>query len=428
LKQFEEILVQCIEDIKAGKSSIEDCLDRYPSMREQLEPLLRIALGIREPPDVKPSAAFKVKARVWLMDQIYGRQPVAKWPWSRYNSQMKPTPHVKRLSMSMASVVIAVVLALSALGAGTAYASQASLPGDTLYPVKLGTEQVIMTLSGDDAARAERALSFADKRIREMEALAQKGRSQDLEVAAEQYDHALNMTLNMIEQAADRGLPTENITALVAEATARHFLVLDEVWDMVPEEARAAIANARNVSEMGRENALAGLATNNPVWATELNLAAMEGRLNRIRTRVQNAEAVQIALQQFEAMSEFGEEISRIGQEIGLNATEVEELIAETTSRHLEVLAEVWEQVPEQARPAIENVMANLQIRNQERIHALEQKGIQSPQPPVIPERVQERIEERIREREQQGAPDGTMSPGEGVLVAVGQQNGYGAT
>src|SRR4030042_2341163 len=213
---------------------------------------------------------------------------------------MKPTPHIKRLSMSMASVVIAVVLALSALGAGTAYASQASLPGDTLYPVKLGTEQVIMTLSGDDAARAERALGFADKRIREMEALAQKGRSQDLEVAAEQYDHALNMTLNMIEQAADRGLPTENITALVAEATARHSLVLDEVWDMVPEEARAAIANARNVSEMGRENALASLATSNPVGAPELNLAAMEGRLNRIRTRVQNAEAVQIALQQFE--------------------------------------------------------------------------------------------------------------------------------
>ena len=48
LKKFEDILVQCIEDIKAGKSSIEDCLDRYPSVREQLEPLLRTALEIRK--------------------------------------------------------------------------------------------------------------------------------------------------------------------------------------------------------------------------------------------------------------------------------------------------------------------------------------------------------------------------------------------
>jgi hypothetical protein len=37
-----------IEDIEAGKSSIEDCLDKYPSVREQLEPLLRITLEIRK--------------------------------------------------------------------------------------------------------------------------------------------------------------------------------------------------------------------------------------------------------------------------------------------------------------------------------------------------------------------------------------------
>ncbi len=48
MRKFEDILVQCIEDIKAGRSSIEDCKDRYPSMREQ-----------------------NVKARIWLMDPIH---------------------------------------------------------------------------------------------------------------------------------------------------------------------------------------------------------------------------------------------------------------------------------------------------------------------------------------------------------------------
>ena len=74
MKKFKDILVQSIEDIKAGRSSVEDCLDKYPFMRGRLEPLLRIALAIPEPPDVKPSSAFKLKARVWLMDQIHGRQ------------------------------------------------------------------------------------------------------------------------------------------------------------------------------------------------------------------------------------------------------------------------------------------------------------------------------------------------------------------
>lgn len=419
MKKFEDILVQCIEDIKAGRSSIEDCLDRYPSMREQLEPLLKIALGIREPPDVKPSPAFKVKARVWLMDQIHGGQAVTKWPWSRYDSQVKPIPYIRRFSMSMTSVVIAIVLALSALGAGTAYASQSSLPGDTLYPLKLATEQAGMMLVRDDVARAERALSFADKRVREMVALAKNGRPQDLGLAVEKYGYALNMTLAEIERAGDRGLATGNITALVAEATARHLLVLDEVWDMVPDEAKTAITHARNVSETGRENTLAALAKNNTVRATEMNLAAMEGRLNRVRARVGDVEAVEIALQQFEAMAEFGEEISQIAHEVDKDVEMVEELIALATSEHLEELAEVWEMVPEQARPAIERAMANLLIRHQRRVQALEQMGIEAPPPPVIPERIRERIEERIREREQE-VPGKTTPPGPGVPAGAG--------
>ena len=429
MNRFEDILAECIDDIKAGKASVEDCLGRYPSIRGQLEPLLRIALEIRKPPDVKPSPSFKMKARVRLMDEIHGRQVATRWPWSRYNSQAKPATYIRRFSTSAAGVILAIILAVFGLGAGTAYASQASLPGDTLYPIKLATEQAGMVLVGDDVARAERALSFANKRVREMEALAEKERAQDLGLAAEEYGYALNMTLAEIEQADDRGLATENITALVAEATARHLLMLDDVWDMVPDQAKTAVAQAGNISETGRESALAALAKNNTVSATEMNIGAMEGRLNRIRARVGDVAAVEIALQQFEAMSEFGEEISRIAHEVGLNVTEVEELVAEATSIHLEVLAELYDDVPEQAQTAIEDVMSRMMIRHQRRVQALEQTGAAVPPSPAIPEQIQERVEERIREQqntqeqqqgqqqEQQmgGTMDGTTSPQSGV-------------
>jgi len=427
LNKFEDILAECIDNVKVGKASIEDCLGRYPSMRGQLEPLLRIALEIREPPDVEPSPSFKMKARVRLMEQIHGRPAARRWPWSRYDGQMKPVAYVKRFSMSMAGVILAIVVALSAVGVGTAYASQASLPGDTLYPIKLATEQAGMALVGDDIARAERALSFANKRVREMEALAEKGRPQDLDLAVEKYGYALNMTLTEIEQARNRGLATQNVTALVAEATSRHFLVLDEVWDMVPDEAKAAIAQAANVSETGRENALAALAKNNTVRAAEMNLAAMEGRLNRVRARMGDVEEVENALQQFDTMSVFGEEISQIAQETGLNITEVEELVAEATSRHLEVLAEVYDNVPEEAQPAVERVMANLMIRHQRRVQELEQWGANVPPSPVIPERIQERVQERMQEQEKlqeqestheqqmEGTPGGTTLQTTGV-------------
>ncbi len=415
MKKFEDILVQCIEDIKAGRSSIEDCLDRYQSMREQLEPLLRIALEIREPPDVRPSPYFKVKARVWLMDQIHERQPVTKWPWFRYNSQVKPIPYRRRFSM--ASVILVIILTVSALGGGTVYAAQDSLPGEVLYPVKLATEQIRMILPGDYVVKAERALSFAKRRVGEIEALAEKERPQYLGLGVEGYDDALNMTLARIERAGDRGLATGNITARVAEATTKHLSVLDTVYDMVPPEAKAAIAHARNVSETGYFHALAALAKNNTVRAAEMNLAAMEGRLNRIsiRARVGDAEGVEIALHQFEAMGESGEEISRIARETGINITSVEELMARATFGHLQVLAEAYDKVPEQAKPAIERTMANLMIRHQERVQTLEQRGIKSPAAPEIqPGQLRERLEKRIREQQMEWSVPDDVLQGQG--------------
>ena len=429
LEKFEDILVRCIEDVRAGRSSIEDCLDRYPSVRRQLEPLLRIALEIREPPDIKPSHVFRAKARVWLMDQIHGKQAVTRWPWSRYEGQMRPISYLKKFSMSTAGIILAIVLALSAAGGGTVYAAQSSLPGDTLYPVKLSSEQAIMMLPGDDVARAERALNFAERRVQEMEALAERGRSLDLDLAVEKYRYALNMTLRRMERAHNRGLAAGNVTARVAEATAHHLTVLDTVWDMVPDAAKAAVAHARNVSATGYFHALAALARNNTVQATQINLAAMQGRLNRVKVRAEagDEEGSEIALGQFEAMAGCGEEIYRIAQETGLNVTEVEELITEATGKQLEVLAQVWEKVPEQARPGIERAMANLMIQHQKRIEALEKKGGKVPPSPAIPDKVRERMEERIREREQ-GAPGGAMPPAQGIPGGPLNGNGHGGT
>ena len=48
LRKSKDRFVKHVKDIERGKSSIENCLDRYPSVREQLEPLLRTALEIRK--------------------------------------------------------------------------------------------------------------------------------------------------------------------------------------------------------------------------------------------------------------------------------------------------------------------------------------------------------------------------------------------
>lgn len=159
----------------------------------------------------------------------------------------------------MTRIIVAVALALSVLVGGTVYAAQASLPGDALYPVKLGTEQMAMMLPGDNAARAERALEFANRRIEELEALAGEGQLQHLERIRYRYEYALNRTLARLEQANYQELMAGNATARVAEATWRHMEVLQRVYGQVPDEAKPGIERAMEASQHGYAAALGAL-------------------------------------------------------------------------------------------------------------------------------------------------------------------------
>ncbi len=351
--KFEDILGQCLEDIQAGRYSIDECLKMYPLLRNRLEPLLRIALKIKPPADIEPSPEFTVRARVQIMEQIYARRDVTKRTESRYISQSSLIPQRRRFSMI--GIIIAVVLTVSGLGGGTAYASQDSLPGDVLYSVKLGTEQVRMILPGDDIDKAELALTFADKRVAEMATLAEKGRTENLILARDKYDDALNTVMSRIEAARGKGLATARVSELVSETTAEQLSALDKVYDQVPAEAREAITKARQVSLKGQEHALLALAQDTPARAAEINMATAEDRLNRaIAVAVSDFEEVENALEQYEEINQFGEEISQIAQGLGKNVATVEELVAKATSRHLSILDEVKDKVPDQAKSAIE--------------------------------------------------------------------------
>jgi hypothetical protein len=146
--------------------------------------------------------------------------------------------------MKKVAVILAVVLSLSGVG-GTAYAAQDSLPGDALYPAKLRAEGLTMMLQGDDVSRVERALNFADKRVREMVALTEEGRPEDLDLAVEKYCYTLNVTLARMEEALNKGRSVAgNIASLIANTMAQHLSTLDVLSAMVPDEAKPAIERA----------------------------------------------------------------------------------------------------------------------------------------------------------------------------------------
>jgi len=359
LKKIEDILALCIEDIKAGRSTPKSCLDQYSSIRQELEPLLRIALSIQEPPPIKPSNAFRVRTRVQLMEHI----------------------HAKRSD---------IVLAVSALGAGTAYASQDSLPGDTLYPVKLGTEQVRRLLTIDDIATVELELTFAGIRLQEIEALAYKAPDRAT-IAVIGYERNIAMAIEKAERAQDNGV-SASVLEMVALAISKHLSLLERVEGDIPEAAKEAIKQAKEIVISRQFMALRALARKNPVRAAEINIDTMQSRLNRARGKAEEGEFVEVeeALRQFEELHRFGEEISQIAKGLGYGTTAVDGLNIRATSAQLEVLGIIYGKVPEETKRAVEEAMGVSVEGYGQAIKGLLERGALNdmPEEPPIPDEI----------------------------------------
>jgi hypothetical protein len=80
-----------------------------------------------------------------------------------------------------AVVVLVILLLAGGLVTGVS-ASSASLPGDTLYGVKRGWEQIRLALTTDATAKTELIQSFEQERQRELSALRSIGRSARVEI------------------------------------------------------------------------------------------------------------------------------------------------------------------------------------------------------------------------------------------------------
>lgn len=315
------------------------------------------------------------------------------------------------------------ILVISLLFSGTAYAQEDELPDPGITPdspfyfLDTWGKNIGLLFAFGPEAKARKALEYAEERLAEAQAMAIKNRIREVEQAANGYNEFLTIVAERTEEARQQGV-SDNISEKVALATSKHLSVLDRVKETVPEQAREAIAQAREASINGQQNALRALARERLERAAEINLAAIEGRLNRARVQTEegNTEEIEEALDDADKMFRFGEEISEIARGLGKDTTTVEQLVARATSAHLQVLAEIHEKVPEQARVSIENAIANSLVNRERVVEALKNKGSLGEIPEETPvlqrirvealERVQEKVQERAQEEPMEGVQE----------------------
>jgi hypothetical protein len=256
-KDQEITLAECLEAIEEGRLSIEQCRERYPDEWEQLRRLIPLASALRKAPPVTPSFNFRRDARRRLISQLSPRKSSANIAWKLPQlSNLFKVPILPAIKPAMQLLAILVAITFLVTGVSTVYASGDSLPGDTLYPFKTSIEKLQLLVTFDDADQARLQIEFAQRRIGEMKALAQLGRHEDIQTAAENYQSLLNATNETLRKMVLAGDPrTAEIGNIVEEALFYDVLILSGLRDMVSIDTQGTIDFAIGASKSG--NAIA---------------------------------------------------------------------------------------------------------------------------------------------------------------------------
>ena len=189
---------------------MEACLRRYPQLTTDLAPLLHLALESKRTLDFTPAAAAKVRARLLLQSAI-ARQKIRRerrWHWPRL-PRMTGAP---RWAMSAAAVVVFMAVG----GSGIVAASNKSMPDQTLYPVKRAVEEARLVFTFSNDSKAQLYARFADRRVREIAFLSEKGKAQRVESLTADLDRNLRHVQRSI---APEAIPVRPFELLKEQAS-----------------------------------------------------------------------------------------------------------------------------------------------------------------------------------------------------------------
>jgi hypothetical protein len=243
---FEHVLNICLDRLQEG-DTLQACLASYPAHASRLSPLLHVA-ALLETPDIEPMPAknFRTGEARFLAhaSQLRARRQQASPP--RQGGVLSNLLGSTR-RLVVASMV-SVLLLCGVLSAGTVSAASASLPGSRLYPVKRAAEALVSSVAFTPALQTRVHLAWADRRLREVEALMAQDGVVDETVLGDLEDET-ERALAAAEQAAP-----DQLTVVVAH-TRQQQTVLGQLLDKASPAARPGLERALAASAQGQARA-----------------------------------------------------------------------------------------------------------------------------------------------------------------------------
>lgn len=239
-RKFDDILNECLERLLVKGETVEQCLQSYPEHAAELKPLLQTALASKKALEIKPSTEFKARARYQF------RAALAE------SAAKKSRPSFAWMPRWATALILAIGILMA--GSGTVAAASYSMPDSLLYPVKITTEQVQLSLTHSDAGKAELDIKLADERVAEIVYLANKGDTQRIEATTQQL--IKNMEGLTAVAAAEASVATTGEATLAVPTPALSGPGKTEVQNTPLPSPPASNDTARAASDKAREERL----------------------------------------------------------------------------------------------------------------------------------------------------------------------------
>jgi hypothetical protein len=246
----EEILAYCLEEIRSGRKTIQECMSMYPEYSKEIGPLLHLAVNIQ--PEIRSAPPeFKQKTRENLIRIMKSEAAKEKWGWN-LRCFLKPA-----FSFSSAALILPLV-AILALG-GTSYASMNSLPDEALFPLKTKIENIQVALTFNNISQANLHIDLAQRRVDEVIEQSRLNRKINSNLSP-----AVASQINSALQDIKGSSISNNSEVLnkLASSSLTQQTELDSLLKLVPESEKPEIEQTLSVTR--RSIIIAEIASTNP--------------------------------------------------------------------------------------------------------------------------------------------------------------------
>lgn len=255
-----ELLDRYLAQLNSGEADLETLLAR-PGLAggeaDELRALLKVAALVRATPQPTPSPEAVEAGRRRLLRAVMEkrRQRAAPAPSvggtldrvaAALQSLWQPRAPLRRATV----LIVALVMVLALTSGGVTRAAANSLPNSPLYPVKLVTEQIRLVLTPSMTGKARLHIAFGERRLRETQALAEKGQRVDegaLQAMLAQNDRALE-AIGLIPEEERQPL-LDDFASLAEE----EWRVLMQMRERIPPADHAPVDEAIAASAQNQE-------------------------------------------------------------------------------------------------------------------------------------------------------------------------------